>query len=80
MLTYGDGPSGSYELRNALAKFVNNNFAPKEQLTKDHVTVMNGVGSVIDALCFCIAEPGDGILIVRPLYVGFIGDLEARAE
>ena len=79
VLTYGDGPSGSLELRASLAKFVNGNFAPREQVAQEHVTIINGVCSVVDALCFCIAEPGDGILIVRPLYVGFLGDFENRA-
>jgi 1-aminocyclopropane-1-carboxylate synthase len=65
VLTYGDGPTGSIALRSALQW--------------SHVSVMNGVSSVIDALCFCIAEPGDGVLIARPLYVGFLGDFEDRA-
>ena len=79
MLTYGDGPSGSHELREALSEFVNDHFSSREKLAREHVTIMNGVSSVIDALCFCIAEPGDGILIARPLYVGFLGDFEDRA-
>jgi len=66
-------------LRNALAGFVNREFKPKEDLDFSHVTVMNGVSSVIDALCFCVAEPGNGILVARPLYVGFLGDFKSRA-
>lgn len=79
MLTYGDGPSGSMALRTAMAGYVNREFNPRETVENIHVTILSGVGAVIDALCFSIAEPGDGILIARPLYVGFLGDMENRA-
>lgn len=80
MLTYGDGPSGSLDLRKALATFVNKHFNPNDNISFNEITVLNGASSVIDALCFCLANPGDGILIVRPLYVGFPGDLKDRSE
>jgi aspartate/methionine/tyrosine aminotransferase len=38
------------------------------------------VASAVSNFCFCIGEPGDGILISRPLYVGFFGDIEASAK
>ena len=79
MLTYGDGPAGSLELRGAVASFIDREFASTVKVSREHVTIMNGVGSLVDAVCFCVAEPGDGILIVRPLYVGFLGDFEDRA-
>ncbi len=72
-------PSGTHELRDALSEFINDDFSPQEKLAREHITIMNGVGSVTDALCFCVVKPGDGILIARPLYVGFIGDFEDRA-
>ncbi len=45
----------------------------------EHVTIMNGVSSVIDGLCFSLAEVGEAVLIAMPLYMGFLGDLEDRA-
>ncbi|KAG4027206.1 hypothetical protein MFRU_032g00720 [Monilinia fructicola] len=80
MLTYGDGPTGSFELRAALAGFWNSNFSPKEQVSRDHVTVMGGGSSILDALSYCIAEEDEGILVAQPFYVGFIGDLDDRAR
>lgn len=34
----------------------------------------------MDNLAFCVGEPGDGILVGRPLYVGFFPDIQARAK
>ncbi|KAF8850306.1 PLP-dependent transferase [Acephala macrosclerotiorum] len=39
-------------------------------MKNEHITVLNGVCSVIDALAFCIAQP---------IYTGFLGDFEDRA-
>lgn len=80
VLTYGDGPTGSLELRTALAAYINANFLPKEVVQRHHVMIMSGGSSVIDSLCFCIAGEGDGILIARPLYVGFVFDFGDRAK
>lgn len=80
MLTYGDGPTGSFELRAGLAGFWNSNFSPKEKVSRDHVTVMGGGSSILDALSYCIAEEDEGILVAQPFYVGFIGDLDDRAR
>ncbi|ESZ90194.1 hypothetical protein SBOR_9418 [Sclerotinia borealis F-4128] len=80
MLTYGDGPTGSFELRAALAEFWNSNFSPKEQVSREHVTVMGGGSSILDALSYCIAEEDEGILVAQPFYVGFVGDFEDRAR
>lgn len=80
MLTYGDGPTGSFELRAALAGFWNSNFSPKESVSREHVTVMGGGSSILDALSYCIAEENEGILVAQPFYVGFVGDFEDRAR
>ncbi|CAD6444866.1 de756cf3-fdae-4bdc-96a2-f8c1af7e431d [Sclerotinia trifoliorum] len=80
MLTYGDGPTGSFELRAALAGFWNSNFSPKKSVSRDHVTVMGGGSSILDALSYCIAEEDEGILVAQPFYVGFVGDFEDRAR
>ncbi|KAH8812703.1 pyridoxal phosphate-dependent transferase [Xylogone sp. PMI_703] len=79
-LTYGDGSVGSDELRSNIAKFMNATFRPNHPLVLEHVTVLAGVSSVIDTISFCLAEKGDGILLGRPTYVGFISDMVNRAE
>ena len=80
MLTYGDGSVGSDRLRESLAHFLNDNFHPKTTIEKNHVTILAGVSAVIDSLSFCLCEEGDGILIGRPLYYGFMSDFINRAK
>ncbi|RFU74715.1 1-aminocyclopropane-1-carboxylate synthase [Trichoderma arundinaceum] len=79
-LTYGDGSVGSDELRQSIANFMNNTaFRPRRPLELNDVTVLAGVSSIIDSLAFCLCEAGEGILLGRPTYVGFISDLVNRA-
>ncbi|KAJ9498889.1 hypothetical protein H2202_005566 [Exophiala xenobiotica] len=79
-LTYGQGPNGDPALRRALASFVQEVFKPSTKITENHICICNGAGSAVDNLSFCMGEPGDGILVGRPLYVGFFPDIEARAK
>jgi aspartate/methionine/tyrosine aminotransferase len=79
-LTYGHGPAGSIDLRKAVADFVTEVFKPSMEIGGSHVAICNGAGSAVDNLSFVLAEPGEGILVGRPLYVGFFPDIEARAR
>jgi aspartate/methionine/tyrosine aminotransferase len=80
-LTYGDGSVGSDQLRQGIASFMNNTaFRPRKPLELKHVTILAGVSSVIDSLAFCLCEAGEGILLGRPTYVGFISDMVNRAS
>lgn len=79
-LTYGQGPNGDPALRRAVAGFVTDVFKPSSEINETHICICNGAGSAIDNLAFCMGEPGDGILVGRPLYVGFFPDMEARAK
>jgi aspartate/methionine/tyrosine aminotransferase len=79
-LTYGNGSTGSNKLKQAVAKFMNKEFRPLREILASHICICNGAGSAVDNLCFCAGEPGDGILIGRPLYTGFFPDIEARAQ
>ncbi|TGZ76173.1 ACC synthase [Ascodesmis nigricans] len=81
-LTYGDGYSGSIPLRNALAKHLNETLHPTPELTvtPDHVVVTAGVTAMLDMLAWALTEPGEGILIGRPLYSGFLPDVVMRSE
>ncbi|ETN44730.1 uncharacterized protein HMPREF1541_10400 [Cyphellophora europaea CBS 101466] len=79
-LTYGEGPQGSIALKSAIGDFMNREFNPFTPLNKDHIVVCNGAGSAVNNLCFCLGEPGDGILVGRPLYTGFFPDIEAYAK
>lgn len=80
MLTYGDGSVGSNDLRAGVASFINPNFHTTKAIEPSSVSILNGVSSVIDSLAWCICDEGDGILIGRPLYAGFVSDLEKHAK
>ncbi|KAK6382752.1 hypothetical protein LTS17_003421 [Exophiala oligosperma] len=79
-LTYGQGPNGDPALRRTLAEYVNQVFNPSTPIKDNHICICNGAGSAVDNLSFCLGEPADGILVGRPLYVGFFPDIEARAK
>ena len=79
-LTYGDGANGSRSLKNAISDFMNEHFKPVQPITKDHIVVCNGAGTAVNNLCFCLGEPGDGILLGVPYYTGFVPDIEAYAK
>ncbi|EXJ70467.1 uncharacterized protein A1O5_06536 [Cladophialophora psammophila CBS 110553] len=79
-LTYGHGPTGAIELRRALASFVRDVFRPSMPIDEKNVCICLGAGNAVDNLSFCLADPGQGILVGRPLYVGFFPDIEARAK
>ena len=79
-LTYAEGPGGSRRLRRAIAAFVNQHFNPHVPVEEKQICVSNGAGSSVDSLAFCMGEPGDGILVGRPLYVGFFPDLQDQAK
>ncbi|KAL8653466.1 MAG: hypothetical protein Q9210_002072, partial [Variospora velana] len=79
LLTYRDGPFGSRALRTALSSFFNDYFNPVEKVLPEHLLVAGGVTSIIDLICFAVADEGDGILIGRPLYTSFANDVKSRA-
>ncbi|RMZ80451.1 hypothetical protein DV737_g2978, partial [Chaetothyriales sp. CBS 132003] len=79
-LTYGHGPQGSIPLRQAVSDFVNGHFKPHTPVAPSHICICNGAGSAVDDLCFVLGDPGDGLLVGRPLYTGFFPDIEARAK
>lgn len=66
-LTYGEGPQGTTPLRAEIARFMNEEFKPLEPIDKTHICMCNGAGNVVSQFCFCVGEPGDGILVGRPL-------------
>ena len=77
-LTYGDGPTGSKPLKQALCSFFNAYFHPVKQVKPDHVFVTNGVTSIIEHAAWAFADPGEGILLGRPYYRSFLHDIQMR--
>ncbi|USW55235.1 Putative aminotransferase, class I/classII, pyridoxal phosphate-dependent transferase, major [Septoria linicola] len=74
-LTYGEGPKGTKELRGHIASYVNDVFLPHVPIKDSDICLSNGAGSVVSNFAFCVGEPGDGILLSRPLYTGFFTDI-----
>ncbi|KAL8718642.1 MAG: hypothetical protein Q9225_004239 [Loekoesia sp. 1 TL-2023] len=77
--TYGDGPFGSRPLRSALSNYFNDYFNPVHKVLPEQLLVAGGVTPIIDLITFGTADPGDGILIGRPLYSSFLKDVSTRA-
>ncbi|KAF7188664.1 putative aminotransferase tcpI [Pseudocercospora fuligena] len=75
-LTYGEGPAGTTALRRHIASYVNEYFRPSAPVKANHIATCNGAGPAVNNFCFCVGEPGDGILLSKPLYTGFFGDIE----
>jgi 1-aminocyclopropane-1-carboxylate synthase len=72
--TYGEGPGGSSRLRTHLAAMVNQYFnVPISQpVEKEHIVTTSGVYSAMEQISWAVGNPGDGILVGRPYYGGFI--------
>jgi bifunctional pyridoxal-dependent enzyme with beta-cystathionase and maltose regulon repressor activities len=72
--TYGEGPGGSSRLRGHLKEFINSYFnIPSTQLIdKEHIVTTPGVYLAMEQILWVVANPGDGILVGKPYYGGFI--------
>ncbi|KAH9871231.1 hypothetical protein IAQ61_005410 [Plenodomus lingam] len=77
-LTYGDGPSGSKPLLNALSAFLTRHLKPVTPIEPDHLVVTNGVTTTLEHTAWALTNPGEGILLGRPYYRGFLPDLQLR--
>ncbi|KAJ8115989.1 hypothetical protein OPT61_g2491 [Boeremia exigua] len=79
-LTYGDGPFGSNQLRQAMADFMNANFLPALQITTDEVSFVAGVTALNNILARCVAEEGEGLLLGMLIYGSFAPDLQSTTK
>ncbi|KAL7266769.1 hypothetical protein RUND412_010667 [Rhizina undulata] len=72
--TYGEGPGGTSRLRNHLSDFINTHFnvPVSAKLTKENIITTPGVYAALEQISWAVGNPGDGILVGRPLYGGFI--------
>jgi len=75
MFAYSDSPSGSYRLRHSLATFFNERFSPITPVDRTQIIVTTGCSGVVDQLTWVLADEGEGILVQRPLYGGFISGI-----
>ncbi|KAI9373634.1 pyridoxal phosphate-dependent transferase [Aspergillus egyptiacus] len=79
-LTYNDGGHGSTRLRQAIAQFLTRHLHPVVPLDATQIVVTNGVSTAIEQMSWCLADPGEGILLGRPYYGTFIPDISLRPK
>ncbi|KAL9057920.1 MAG: hypothetical protein Q9162_002047 [Coniocarpon cinnabarinum] len=78
--SYGEGPWGTDRLRKSMAHYVNKNFGVHEPVDADKILFANGVTSICEMLGFTVADPGDGILLSKPIYQAFQFDFGTKAR
>jgi 1-aminocyclopropane-1-carboxylate synthase len=78
ILTYNNGPSGSFRSKAAISRFLSRQLNTFKAIDVADVVVTNGVASAMEHCSWAICDPGDGVLLGRPYYPGFLGDLGLR--
>ncbi len=66
--TYAGSTVGGLRFRESMARHINRYFAPISPVTVDNVVCANGVTATCSMLAFALADQGDGILLMRPIY------------
>jgi aspartate/methionine/tyrosine aminotransferase len=72
-----DAMEGSEAFRRGIAHLVGR-LVFHRTLDPSTVVTMAGAGSILEALFYALAGPGDGVLVPTPSYAGFWPDLEGR--
>ncbi|CAG9942658.1 unnamed protein product [Clonostachys rosea f. rosea IK726] len=70
-LTYGDGFTGSKELKKAFCQFLNRYFEPRVPVIPSHSTITPGVGNAIECCAWSLFNSQDQVLIGRPYWTAF---------
>lgn len=63
-----------------MAGVMNRYFNVLRPIDPDRLLIANGVTSLCEMLGFAIADPGDGILMSKPIYQAFQTDFGAKAQ
>lgn len=74
-----DSMRGALSFRQRLAEFLGQRLAGRS-IDPEHIAALSGAGSVLEILFYCIADPGDAVLVPTPSYAGFWADLETRNQ
>ncbi|KAH8805356.1 acc synthase [Xylogone sp. PMI_703] len=68
---YRYSTGGGPRLKAALASFLNKYFNPLASIAANELVVAPGVTPILEMLGFSLGDPGDGILVNRPIYGRF---------
>lgn len=79
-IDYAEGPWGKTAMRKAMAGFINKHFDAHEPVKAHEILFSTGCSSLFEMLGFAISEPGDGLLLGRPMYQAFKPDFGLRAR
>mmetsp|Transcript_34825 Transcript_34825/g.76136 ORF Transcript_34825/g.76136 Transcript_34825/m.76136 type:complete len:432 (-) Transcript_34825:204-1499(-) len=71
--------SGIAPLKASIASMMSHTILPDVQVDVSDLFISAGCGAILDNLFFCIAEPGESVLIPAPYYPAFDNDLTAKA-
>jgi len=63
-----------------MATHVNNYFSPSSPVTAEHVTFTAGITGLNEMITLSLADEGEGILLDRPVYGSFYGDITTRTK
>jgi aspartate/methionine/tyrosine aminotransferase len=81
MFGYGSVMPGPIGMKSGLCKLYNAApFNPVVTVMPEHIYISAGCGAVLDQLFWGLCDEGEGVLIGRPLYGGFIIDMQARSK
>ncbi|KAG9237073.1 1-aminocyclopropane-1-carboxylate synthase [Amylocarpus encephaloides] len=78
--TYGYGDQGGLHFPIALSSFINNHFSPSNPVQPDEIITGASLTPINELLGRSLGNPGDGILVARPVYGGFELDFGNTAE
>jgi DNA-binding transcriptional MocR family regulator len=70
-LTYGDGFSGSHNVKESLCRFMNSQFSPRSTLYPSHLVITSGVSNAIECCAWALADHGDFVMVGRPYFNAF---------
>ncbi|KAF2690699.1 PLP-dependent transferase [Lentithecium fluviatile CBS 122367] len=79
-LTYYEGPFGSKRLREAMADFINTNFAPSSEVAPECISFVSGVTALNEVLALSLTEDGVGLLLGSPIYGSIAPDLQTKSN
>lgn len=70
---------GRESFRKAFCDYLQDLLGLSKELDCEGIVVGAGCNAVLENLCLCLAEPGEGVMIPTPYYAAFEFDLVARA-
>ncbi|EEU35186.1 uncharacterized protein NECHADRAFT_97577 [Fusarium vanettenii 77-13-4] len=78
LLTYGEGYTGTLRLRSAMAKHLNRHFHPAQAIDAEEITFTAGVTNLNEVCALVTCDPGEAIMLGRPIYGPFSKDFVMR--